>query len=86
MKLERILNILVLHLAPESSIVFREDWIEQLRALSLDDYGNFMRDTIYPALSDLDQRIWRKTSISNLDLQAAILAFGTSAGSGGQLS
>jgi hypothetical protein len=75
LKLERILNVIVLHIDDNKSIVFREEWIEQLRALPCDDYGTFMRDTIYPALSVEDRRIWHKTTISNRDLQDAIRTF-----------
>ena len=75
MRLERILNMLILHIDDKKSIVFREEWVEQLRALPCDDYGSFMRDTIYPALSVEDRKVWHKTTISNLDLQSAIQAF-----------
>jgi hypothetical protein len=75
LRLERILNVLILHIDDKKSIVFRKEWIEQLRALTCDDYGMFMRDTIYPALSVDDRKIWHKTTISNLDLQSAIQAF-----------
>lgn len=75
MKLERILNVIVLHIDDNKSIVFREEWVEQLRTLPCDDYGTFMRDTIYPALSVKDRNIWHKTTISNRDLQSAIQAF-----------
>lgn len=75
MNLERILNVLVLHIDDKKSIVFREEWVEQLRALPCDDYGTFMRDTIYPALSVEDRNIWHRTTISNLDLQVAIQGF-----------
>jgi hypothetical protein len=74
LKLERILNVLVLHITDGKSIVFREEWVGQLRTLPCGDYGLFMRDASYPSLSVEDRNIWHNTTISNLDLQTAIQA------------
>ena len=67
--------MLVLHIAAGSAIVLRHEGVEQLRTHPCDDYGTFMRDTIYPALSIEDRKVWHRTAISNLDLQDAIQAF-----------
>ncbi len=80
MKLERIQNVLFLKVAEENSIAFREEWVEQLRNLPPEGYGEFMRDTIYPALSAEDRKVWHKTAMSNLDIQSAVMAFDTLAG------
>jgi hypothetical protein len=74
LRLERIQNQLILSITDETHITFREEWVEQLRALPYDQYGEFIRSTIYPALSTGERQIWNKATISNLDLQAAILA------------
>ena len=72
MILERTQDGLMLRITPELSITFQDEWVEQLRARPYDRYGEFIRSTIYPALSDHDRKIWNKTTISNLDLQVAI--------------
>jgi hypothetical protein len=74
LNLERIHDVLYLCIAPESYITFREEWVEQLRALPYGEFGAFMRDTIYPALSDQERKAWRRSQINNRDLQAAVLA------------
>ncbi|MDD5673546.1 MAG: hypothetical protein PHC61_05255 [Chitinivibrionales bacterium] len=75
MKLERINGALMLHITPKASIVFQEEWVERLRALAVEEYGVFMRDTIYPALSVQDRKVWHRTQISNQDLFLAVKAF-----------
>jgi hypothetical protein len=73
LKLERIKGVLTLDIGG-SSVSFREEWVEQLRALPYEEFGAFMRDTIYPALSDQDRQAWHRSQISNRDLHTAIQA------------
>jgi len=74
LKLERIRDVIMLHITPEHCITFREEWIEQLRALPYDQFGEFIRSTVYPALSDNDRKLWNKVTINNRDLHAAVQA------------
>jgi len=74
LKLERINDVLMLHIAPELFISFRYEWVEQLRALPYEEFGNFIRDVIYPALSDKERQAWHQSQISNRDLQSAVQA------------
>ncbi|MDD5673293.1 MAG: hypothetical protein PHC61_03965 [Chitinivibrionales bacterium] len=75
MKLERINDKLMLHITPKASIAFKEAWVERLSALPVEEYGVFMRDTIYPGLSVQDRKVWHRTQISNQDLFLAVKAF-----------
>ena len=72
MKLERVEGVLMLRLSPESYISFHETWVEQLRALPYEQYGNFIRKNVYPALSLGERSLWNKSTINNLDLQKAM--------------
>lgn len=74
MRLERIQGVLMLHITPELSISFHDEWVEALRALPYEQFGEFIRSTIYPALSDKERKLWNKATISNRDLQAAVQA------------
>jgi hypothetical protein len=56
-------------------ITFREEWIKQLRILPYEQFGEFIRTNIYPALNDSDKKIWNSSTISNRDLQTAVQAF-----------
>ena len=53
---------------------FREEWVEQLRALPYEQYGDFLKDTIYPALTEEERKLWHKSQISNRALHAALQA------------
>jgi hypothetical protein len=64
----------MLHITPELSISFHDEWVEALRALPYEQFGEFIRSTIYPALSDKERKLWNKATISNRDLQAAVQA------------
>jgi len=64
----------MLRITPELSIPFQYEWVEQLRALPYDQFGEFIRSTIYPALSGKERKLWNKATISNRDLQAAVQA------------
>ena len=77
MKIDRIQNVLFLIINIDCVITFREEWIMQLRALPYDQFGEFIRTNIYPALNDTDRKIWNSSTISNRDLQAAVQSFGT---------
>lgn len=67
--------MLKLDLGNGFNVNFHQEWVKTLRDLPIDEYGAFMRDTIYPALLAPDRRSWQRTQISNLDLQAAVQAF-----------
>jgi hypothetical protein len=75
LKLERFINGIKLQIGEGSSISFQKEWAEQLRALPYEEFGSFMRDTIYPALSEEERKTWNSTKISNKDLQLAIEDF-----------
>ena len=75
LNLDRINSELILFITPKAGISFREEWVEQLRAIPYEEYGVFMRDTIYPALSVQDRKVWHRSQISNQDLFCAIQAF-----------
>ena len=75
MKLERIDGVLMLCIAPETYISFRWSWVEQLRSLPYDQFGEYIRTYIYPALSDLERKLWNKATISNRNLHNAVQAF-----------
>jgi hypothetical protein len=72
MKLERIDGKLLLCIAPQTTITFQESWVEQLRPLPYDQFGEYLRTNIYPALSDHEKKLWFQSNISNIDLQTAI--------------
>lgn len=70
--LERIHNVIILQISDEIYITFREEWVEKLRTLPYSQFGEFIRSTIYPALSEKDQNIWNRSSITNRDLHNAV--------------
>jgi hypothetical protein len=74
LRLERIRDILVLHIAPKVSISFRQEWVNKLRALPYDQYGDFLKDTIYPALTEEERNLWHKLQFSNRALYEALQA------------
>lgn len=75
MKIDRIQNVPFLMINIDCMITFREEWITQLRTLPYDQFGDFIRTNIYPALTDTDKKVWNSSTISNRDLQAAVEAF-----------
>ena len=75
MRLQRINDGLFLCLDPERSISFLESWVEQLRSLPYEKYGDFIRKNIYPALSLMERSLWNKATISNRVLQKAVEEF-----------
>ena len=72
MKLERVNNVLMREISADRIVSFRQEWVEKLRALPYQEFGTFMRDAIYPALSDHERKLWNSSKISNRDLQIAI--------------
>jgi hypothetical protein len=56
-------------------VKFRQEWVEKLRALSHEHFGDFIRLHIYPALSDQEKKSWNRSQISNKDLYNAIQSF-----------
>jgi hypothetical protein len=72
LKLERLKDGLRLEIGEGASIPFRQEWVAELRALPYQEFGTFMRDVIYPALSDQERKLWNNSKISNRDLQIAI--------------
>ena len=74
LKLERLKDGLRLEIAEGIGISFQYEWVEQLRDLPYDQYGDFVRGTIYPALTDSEKKIWNKSTISNKKLFGAIQA------------
>jgi integrase/recombinase XerD len=74
LKLEHLHDSLVLHITAKSAIAFRNEWVTALRALPYHKFGEFIRETIYPALSVAERQLWHNATISNLDLQTAIQA------------
>lgn len=73
MRFERINDILILWISDDTSITFRDEWIHHLRALPYEKFGEFIRANIYSALNDTDRKIWNSVTISNRDLQSAVL-------------
>jgi len=74
-QLKRLSGTLMLCLDPDIYISFRESWIETLRKLQYDKYGEYIRREIYPILTEGDRKLWNKSTISNKDLQEAIEEF-----------
>ena len=74
MRLERIRDMLALHIGPKASISFRQEWVEKLRALPYEQYGDFLKDTIYPALTEEERKLWHKLQFSNRALYEALQA------------
>ena len=75
MKLERINDMLFLHITAKNTISFREEWLGQLRTLTVSDYAVFLRDTLYPSLSVHDRKVWHRSQFSNHELFNAIQDF-----------
>ena len=72
---ERISNSIFLKLTEEFRIPFSEEWINHLRSLPYDRFGEFLRGTIYKVLSPQQRKMWNKTRISNTDLMKALEEF-----------
>jgi len=74
LRIERIQDVITLHISDESCVSLRKEWVEQLRTLPYEEFGEFIRTSIYPALNDNERKIWNKATISNRDLQSAVQA------------
>jgi hypothetical protein len=74
LKFEYIDGNFMLNLGSGFYVSFQKNWVEQLKTLPYDRFGDFIRSNIYPALSNEEKRIWNKSTISNRDLQAALQA------------
>jgi hypothetical protein len=74
-KIDRIQDVPFLIISIDCMITFREEWIQQLRILPYEQFGEFIRTNIYPALNDGDRKIWNSSTISNRDLQTAVQTF-----------
>ena len=75
MKLERINDVLMLNLGNGLYISFRDEWVQELKLLSIEQFGDFIRDRIYPTLSDIEKKTWNQSTISNRDLLNAVQVF-----------
>lgn len=75
MFLERIEGLAFLKIDNEISIFFHNEWLVALRPLPYDQYGDFIRSSVYPALSAKERKIWNKFTISNRALHGAIKVF-----------
>ena len=75
MKFERINDVLILWIAEDITITFRDEWVQHLSTLPYDKFGEFIRVNIYSSLSDTDKKIWNRATISNLDLRTAAQTF-----------
>jgi hypothetical protein len=74
-KLDRIQDEIFLTIDTDFKIAFNVEWLEKLLPLPYDQYGEYIRSYIYPALTDKEKIIWNSTTISNLELQMALQAF-----------
>jgi hypothetical protein len=74
-KLDRIQDELFLTINADFKITFKTEWVEKLLPLPYDQYGEYIRSNIYPALTDKEKIIWNSTTISNLELQTALQSF-----------
>ena len=72
MKLCKKNGSLMLLIPPDIHISFRESWINELKALSYEKFGEYIRRNIYPFFSIQDRSFWNKSTINNKELQAAI--------------
>ena len=75
MLFERTKGSLYLKLTEDFRISFSEEWINHLRSLPFDRFGEFMRGTIYKVLSPQERKMWNKTRISNTELMKALQEF-----------
>ena len=72
MQLRRVENKLLLHISDDCIIEFKAEWATFLRSVPIDQYGEFLKDVIYPALSKEEQKLWNNVQISNPQLHTAI--------------
>ena len=65
-------NTYTLHLTESSAITLEASWVDYLRLVSFDGYGDYIRSTIYPGLSDTDKRTWNRVTVSNREFHEAV--------------
>jgi hypothetical protein len=75
--LARIQGELFLTINADFKIFFKPVWIEKLLSLPYDQFGEFIRANIYPALTAKERKIWNSITISNIELKTALQAFST---------
>jgi hypothetical protein len=68
MKLKLKDTELLLEISESCNISFQREWISHLRTLPYEQYGDYIKSTIYPALSEKDKMIWIRSTISNREL------------------
>ena len=61
-----------LHLSESSSITLEASWVDYLRLVTYDEYGDYIRSTIYPGLCDGDRWVWNRVTVSNRKLFKAV--------------
>jgi len=75
MKLMLKNNDLLLEISDTCEISFQRDWISHLRTLPYEQFGDYIKSTIYPALSEKDKMTWIRSTISNRDLLQVVQEF-----------
>lgn len=75
MKIVRNNDLIQLELGNEEIIVIKRDWIDNLKSLPYDKFGDYIKSNIYPALTDKERKIWNRATISNVELQTALQDF-----------
>ncbi len=62
-----------LHLSASSAITLESSWVDYLRLVPYEEYGDYIRATIYPGLSDQDRWVWNRVTVSNKELFKAVM-------------
>jgi len=75
MKITLIQGVPFLEISDDCTISFQREWIAHLKALPYDQFGEYIKSAIYPALSDKERMIWNRSTISNLNLHQAIIDY-----------
>lgn len=68
-------DALSLEISDENKILFRRAWVDQMKSLPYDQFGEYIKSNIYPVLTDNERMLWNRTTISNRDLHQAIQEF-----------
>jgi hypothetical protein len=66
---------LLLEIRENCEISFQREWVMHLSTLPYEQYGDYIKSTIYPALSEKDRMTWIRSTISNRDLLLAVQEF-----------
>jgi hypothetical protein len=74
MRIERNSGGLLLEIKKGFSITLKQEWVGELSAIPYEQYGDFIKKSIYPTLSDDEKKNWHNSQISNLELHSAIHA------------